>query len=69
MTLPTSHLKVRCPVCRQFHAWSDNPYRPFCSEKCKKEDLGNWATEKYRVPVEGEEPGEGSEKKKMKDED
>jgi uncharacterized protein len=31
---------------------SANPYRPFCSERCKMIDLGAWATESYRVPVE-----------------
>jgi len=36
-------------------AWSPvNRYRPFCSERCKLIDLGAWATEKYRVPIEGE---------------
>lgn len=29
-----------------------NPYRPFCSERCKMIDLGAWATESYRIPVE-----------------
>jgi hypothetical protein len=29
-----------------------SPYRPFCSERCKMIDLGAWATESYRVPVE-----------------
>jgi endogenous inhibitor of DNA gyrase (YacG/DUF329 family) len=34
-------------------AWSrENRYRPFCSERCKLIDLGAWATEKYRVPIE-----------------
>jgi endogenous inhibitor of DNA gyrase (YacG/DUF329 family) len=23
---------------------------PFCSERCKDVDLGNWATEKYVIP-------------------
>jgi endogenous inhibitor of DNA gyrase (YacG/DUF329 family) len=49
-------------------AWSrENPYRPFCSERCKLIDLGDWAMERYRVPVEGgkdapdaEEQDEGS---------
>jgi hypothetical protein len=27
-----------------------NPYRPFCSERCKLIDLGQWATEGYRIP-------------------
>ena len=42
-----------CPHCNAQVAWvAENPYRPFCSERCKLIDLGDWATEKYRVPVE-----------------
>jgi hypothetical protein len=34
-------------------AWRpENRNRPFCSERCKLIDLGDWATEKFRVPVE-----------------
>jgi len=34
-------------------AWvTENTYRPFCSERCKLIDLGDWAMEKFRVPVE-----------------
>jgi endogenous inhibitor of DNA gyrase (YacG/DUF329 family) len=44
---------VSCPRCGAQVAWSpDNPYRPFCSERCKLIDLGDWAMEKYRVPDE-----------------
>jgi endogenous inhibitor of DNA gyrase (YacG/DUF329 family) len=31
-------------------AWADNPWRPFCSERCQMMDLGRWANEEYRVP-------------------
>ena len=42
---------VSCPRCGAQVAWSlENPYRPFCSERCKLIDLGDWAMEKYRVP-------------------
>jgi endogenous inhibitor of DNA gyrase (YacG/DUF329 family) len=27
-----------------------NPFRPFCSERCKRIDLGAWAAEEFRVP-------------------
>jgi uncharacterized protein len=41
---------VSCPRCGAQVAWlPENPYRPFCSERCKLIDLGAWATEKYRV--------------------
>jgi hypothetical protein len=36
-------------------AWHpENRSRPFCSERCKLFDLGDWAMEKYRVPEEGD---------------
>ena len=44
---------VSYPRCGAQVAWStENPYRPFCSERCKLIDLGDWAMEKYRVAVE-----------------
>jgi uncharacterized protein len=43
---------VRCPACRQPTPWRGNPWRPFCSERCKLTDLGNWAAERYRIAVE-----------------
>lgn len=43
---------VRCPTCAKSVAWApENHWKPFCSERCKLIDLGEWATEKYRVPV------------------
>lgn len=43
---------VSCPQCGKTVAWDTaNPYRPFCSERCKMIDLGAWASESYRVPV------------------
>lgn len=48
---------VNCPRCGAAAPWSSaNPFRPFCSERCKLIDLGQWATESYRIPVEGEAP-------------
>ena len=42
---------VSCPQCKKEVTWNnDNPYRPFCSERCKLIDLGQWATESYRIP-------------------
>ena len=53
--------EVRCPACRQMTPWAGNPYRPFCSARCKRVDLGNWASDRYRIPgasaeEEGREP-------------
>jgi endogenous inhibitor of DNA gyrase (YacG/DUF329 family) len=42
---------VPCPQCGKPARYSlDNPYRPFCSERCKLIDLGHWAAEDYRIP-------------------
>jgi len=44
---------VACPTCGAPAAFApSNPSRPFCSERCKLIDLGAWASESYRVPVE-----------------
>ena len=42
---------VRCPACGGDSIYApSNPYRPFCSERCKNVDLGAWASEEFRVP-------------------
>ena len=41
---------VRCPACAGEAPWEPNPWRPFCSERCRLTDLGAWAAEWYRVP-------------------
>jgi endogenous inhibitor of DNA gyrase (YacG/DUF329 family) len=44
---------VRCPVCGGDSLFApSNPYRPFCSERCKMIDLGAWANEEFRMPDE-----------------
>lgn len=45
--------KVDCPQCgtpAPYHA--DNPWRPFCSERCRLIDLGEWASEGYQIAAE-----------------
>jgi uncharacterized protein len=42
---------MKCPICNKETEYKGNPYRPFCSKRCKMTDLGKWATEQYRVPV------------------
>lgn len=45
--------KVACPQCAKKLEWStDNPHRPFCSERCRMIDLGAWASEEYQIPTE-----------------
>jgi endogenous inhibitor of DNA gyrase (YacG/DUF329 family) len=38
-----------CPRCRTPAPRRDNPYRPFCSERCRWIDLGQWVEEGYRI--------------------
>jgi endogenous inhibitor of DNA gyrase (YacG/DUF329 family) len=50
---------VACPRCGQPAVFAPvNRWRPFCSERCKSIDLGDWAAERYRVPAEDQEPPE-----------
>ena len=43
---------VACPTCGARAEYDPtNPYRPFCSQRCKLIDLGQWANEGYRIPV------------------
>jgi len=44
---------VRCPGCGGDSIYAaENPYRPFCSARCRGVDLGAWASESFRVPTE-----------------
>lgn len=59
---PASPRLVACPQCGTLRPWGpDNPYRPFCSERCKLLDLGAWATESYRVAQVEQDEGDGQE--------
>lgn len=40
----------RCPKCKNSCRFDEsNPFRPFCSERCKNFDTASWATESYRI--------------------
>ena len=42
---------VTCPNCKKLSEYSaSKPFRPFCSERCKLIDLGDWANENYKIP-------------------
>jgi endogenous inhibitor of DNA gyrase (YacG/DUF329 family) len=45
--------KVTCPTCGKNGTWTpSNTFRPFCSDRCKLIDLGEWAAEKHAIPGE-----------------
>src|SRR5262249_26288693 len=39
---------MKCPICNRPVKLEDE-LSPFCSERCREVDLGNWATEKYVI--------------------
>lgn len=48
--------EVPCPACGEPALYAAaNPFRPFCSERCRQHDLGAWASENYRIG-QGEGP-------------
>jgi uncharacterized protein len=52
---PIPRRTIRCPGCGGPSVYGpDNPYRPFCSARCKNHDLGAWASESYAVPAKPE---------------
>lgn len=50
--------EVSCPHCKKKFNYYDSEFRPFCSEKCRLIDLGQWLSESYSVPAEKLTPDE-----------
>lgn len=45
------HTEVKCPICGKTVVWNQEANcRPFCSQRCRLIDLGQWAGEDYRIP-------------------
>ncbi len=42
-------MKHQCPICRRPTDSERDADFPFCSERCRLHDLGNWASERYVV--------------------
>lgn len=53
-----------CVFCRKHPV--DDGWRPFCSERCKLQDLAKWADGDYRVGGEKISDPDESEKSKEK---
>ncbi len=45
---------VRCPTCKKVVAPEDKAF-PFCSERCRMLDLGNWLDGRYRIASQNDE--------------
>lgn len=49
--------RIKCPTCGRSIAYQhDNPFRPFCSERCRLIDLGEWASGDRRIAGESIDP-------------
>jgi endogenous inhibitor of DNA gyrase (YacG/DUF329 family) len=47
--------------------YGDNPWRPFCSERCQLIDFDKWTSEEYRVPGIAVNVGETEQSDKRSD--
>lgn len=44
---------VECPHCGKPVPWTDeSKWKPFCSERCRLLDLGDWLSEKHAIPAD-----------------
>ncbi len=45
--------RIKCPYCgRAVATLPANPWRPFCSERCRLLDLGAWLSARHAIPGE-----------------
>ncbi len=60
---------IQCPTCKREVEWTpEQKWRPFCSERCKLIDLGEWASESNRIPSEPANPCELAEGQHLSEE-
>lgn len=60
--MTTASRQVKCPACGGPSLYAPaNRYRPFCSERCKQQDLGAWASEQFKVPEQASDKTPGFE--------
>jgi endogenous inhibitor of DNA gyrase (YacG/DUF329 family) len=58
---------VKCPKCGKDVETEGNKFRPFCSERCKLLDLGNWLSGHYGIPEENDTTAQSDESLIQKD--
>lgn len=52
---------VKCPTCATPVPWTEaSRWRPFCSERCKTIDLGDWAADRHVIPGQAADTTEES---------
>ena len=51
--------KVLCPTCGKPIEWTEAArWRPFCSERCRLIDLGEWLNENHRISDSTDAPSD-----------
>ncbi|MHB8472994.1 MAG: DNA gyrase inhibitor YacG [Gammaproteobacteria bacterium] len=51
--------QVTCPTCGKAVLWtSEQRWRPFCCERCRLIDLGEWFAETHRIPADDAQPAD-----------
>lgn len=45
-------LEVKCPHCNKKFNYYSSEFRPFCCERCRLIDLGQWMNESYSIPAQ-----------------
>jgi len=58
---------MKCPICHKEVKREDHEF-PFCSERCRILDLGNWASGKYVISTPLNQP-DAPEKSPQEDEE
>ena len=59
--------RVKCPTCGKQVEWTaESKWKPFCSERCKLIDLGEWASESHRIAGDSTLPEEFIDQQKDK---
>jgi endogenous inhibitor of DNA gyrase (YacG/DUF329 family) len=49
-TSDSGPIKLNCPTCKKLVLWNEAfPYRPFCCDRCRLIDLGEWASENHKI--------------------
>ena len=60
---------IICPTCGKKNTWTpENKFRPFCSDRCKLIDLGEWASDERRIAGEPADPNQNIEDNELDDE-
>ncbi len=45
-------ITVKCPRCKKEIIWEESEFKPFCSDRCRLQDLGAWFMEEHTISGE-----------------